>query len=295
MKITKTKLKQIIMEELSTLNEEDSPMEILGMHDISDSRALIDAVRALMDEGGISDDNSRVIKDWLSRRLQKEPDESLRDELVALRDDMMRGSGGTGRDGRTSYERNRQRRQTYRDEAGGAEAPTRRMTTLQSLGIGEGKITKTQLKQIIKEELEEVGYTGESVMVGYPGELKLYGYLEEKLGEKLAVELTSAVRLTDEDTQEYIMKLASEMIISEELSEVMSPREEIAAQEAAEKEMETYLIDKGVYKGDRNGRIEIFTGIVGEASDVMDDAVASGLFDQYAVMRFINKLHRMIR
>ena len=113
MKITKTQLKQIIKEELSTLNEEDSPMEILGMHDISDSRALIDAVRALMDEGGISDDNSRVIKDWLSRRLQKEPDESLRDELVALRDDMMRGSGGTGRDGRTSYERNRQRRQTY--------------------------------------------------------------------------------------------------------------------------------------------------------------------------------------
>ena len=73
------------------------------------------------------------------------------------------------------------------------------------------KITKTKLKQIIKEELEEVGYTGESVMVGYPGELKLYGYLEEKLGEKLAVELTSAVRLTDEDTQEYIMKLASEI------------------------------------------------------------------------------------
>ena len=157
------------------------------------------------------------------------------------------------------------------------------------------KITKAQLKQIIKEELEEVGYTGESVMVGYPGELKLYGYLEEKLGEKLAVELTSAVRLTDEDTQEYIMKLASEMIISEELSEVMSPREEIAAQEAAEKEMETYLIDKGVYKGDRNGRISIMTGIVGEARDVMDDAVAKGLFDKYDVMVFINRLHRMVR
>ena len=157
------------------------------------------------------------------------------------------------------------------------------------------KITKTQLKQIIKEELEEVGYTGESVMVGYPGELKLYGYLEEKLGEKLAVELTSAVRLTDEDTQEYILKLANEMIISEELSEVMSPREEIAVQEAAEKEMETYLIDKGVYKGDRNGRISIMTGIVGEARDVMDDAVAKGLFDKYDVMVFINRLHRMVR
>jgi len=102
------------------------------------------------------------------------------------------------------------------------------------------KITKTKLKQIIKEELstlsehgdwfdeenetradkkfrdsQEAGHTGESVMAGYPGELKLYDYLEEKLGEKLTVELMSAVRLTDEDTQEYIMKLASEMIVSE--------------------------------------------------------------------------------
>ena len=91
-----------------------------------------------------------------------------------------------------------------------------------------------------------------------------------------------------------ITKTQLKQIIMEELEEVMSPREYIAAQEAAEKEMETYLIEKGVYKGDRNGRIEIFTGIVGEASDVMDDAVASGLFDQYAVMRFINRLHRMI-
>ena len=92
-----------------------------------------------------------------------------------------------------------------------------------------------------------------------------------------------------------ITKTQLKQIISEELSEVMSPREEIAAQEAAEKEMETYLIDKGVYKGDRNGRISIMTGIVGEARDVMDDAVAKGLFDKYDVMVFINRLHRMVR
>ena len=89
-----------------------------------------------------------------------------------------------------------------------------------------------------------------------------------------------------------ITKAQLKQIIKEELEGVMSPREE---QEAVEKEMETYLIKKGVYKGDRNGRISIMTGIVGEASDVMDDAVASGLFDEYAVMRFINRLHRMVR
>lgn len=92
-----------------------------------------------------------------------------------------------------------------------------------------------------------------------------------------------------------ITKAQLKKIIKEELSEVMSPREEIAAQEATEKEMETYLIEKGVYKGDRNGRISIMTGIVGEARDVMDDAVAKGLFDKYDVMVFINRLHRMVR
>ena len=147
------------------------------------------------------------------------------------------------------------------------------------------KITKAQLKQIIMEELEEVNHGGTD-------NSKLFDYLEEKLGEKLAVELMAAVRLTNEDTQEYIMKLANEMIISEGSSEMMSPREK---KEAVEKEMETYLIDKGVYKGDRNGRISIMTGIVGEASDVMDDAVAKGLFDKYDVMAFIDRLHRMVR
>jgi len=147
------------------------------------------------------------------------------------------------------------------------------------------KITKAQLKQIIVEELEEVNHGG--VHTG-----KLFDYLEERLGYDLAIQLMYAVRQTDEDKQRYIAKLANEMIVSEGSSEMMSPRDE---QEAVEKEMETYLIKKGVYKGDRNGRISIMTGIVGEASDVMDDAVAKGLFDKYDVMAFIDRLHRMVR
>ena len=146
------------------------------------------------------------------------------------------------------------------------------------------KITKAQLKQIIMEELEEVNHGG--VDTG-----KLFDYLEKMLGYDLAIQLMYAVRQTDEDKQRYIAKLANEMIVSEGSSEMMSPREK---QEAVEKEMETYLIDKGVYKGDRNGRISIMTGVVGEASDVLDDAVAKGLFDKYDVMAFINRLDRMI-
>jgi hypothetical protein len=146
------------------------------------------------------------------------------------------------------------------------------------------KITKAQLKQIIMEELEEVNHGG--VDTG-----KLFDYLEKMLGYDLAIQLMYAVRQTDEDKQRYIAKLANEMIVSEGSSEMMSPREK---QEAVQKEMETYLIDKGVYKGDRNGRISIMTGVVGEASDVLDDAVAKGLFDKYDVMAFINRLDRMI-
>ena len=137
MKITKTQLKQIIKEELdNVLNEEDSPMEILGVHDISDSRDLLDAVQGLLDQGGINDDNSMTINRWLSRSIQKEPDKEMRATLTALRDDVLRAIGRVGRSGQTSYERSRSRRGGYRDKAA-APAPRGRMTTLQSLGIGE--------------------------------------------------------------------------------------------------------------------------------------------------------------
>jgi hypothetical protein len=158
MKLSKQTLKQIIKEELSILNEEDSPMEILGVHNISDSRTLIDAVRGLLDQGGINDDNSRTIENWLSRKIRKEPDEELQAELTNLRDEMMRSTGAVGRSGQTSYERTRSRRHGARGEMGGGTPATGRMTTLQSLGIGENKmkLSKQTLKQIIKEELEAI-------------------------------------------------------------------------------------------------------------------------------------------
>jgi len=119
-KITKQQLKQIIKEELEhVLNEENSPMEILGIHDISDSKILINAVRGLLDQGGINDDiTARTIEKWLSGSLQKEPDEALRSELTNLRDETLRVVGFVGREGKTGYERRRARSDRYRDEAG---------------------------------------------------------------------------------------------------------------------------------------------------------------------------------
>jgi len=136
-KVTKRQLKQIIKEELDdVLNEEDSPMEILGVHDISDSRVLLDAVQGLLDQGGINDDNSMTIERWLSRSIQKEPDKELQVSMTDLRDEVLRTTDRVGRSGQTSYERSRSRRGGYRDKAA-APAPRGRMTTLQSLGIGE--------------------------------------------------------------------------------------------------------------------------------------------------------------
>jgi TRAP-type C4-dicarboxylate transport system substrate-binding protein len=86
-----------------------------------------------------------------------------------------------------------------------------------------------------------------------------------------------------------ITKQQLKQIIKEELEEMMYRGDE--NQEATEKEMETYLIKKGVYKGDRNGRIEIFTGIVQTAEEALE---ASGQFEQQAIDIFINRLHRMV-
>jgi len=138
MKITKKRLKQIIKEELQyVLNEEDSPMEILGVHDISDSRTLADAVASALSQGKVNDKNYTTIRNWLTRRIQKESDEDLRAHMTQLRDDVVRASGYTDREGRTGFERSRASREYHRDDTQQSSPRTGRMTTLQSLGIGE--------------------------------------------------------------------------------------------------------------------------------------------------------------
>ena len=76
------------------------------------------------------------------------------------------------------------------------------------------KITKAKLKQIIKEELEEVrGDPSGDLRVSNAA---LYDYLNTKLGQQLAVLLTDAVADQDIDTQLQIKKLVDDMVIREE-------------------------------------------------------------------------------
>ena len=138
MKITKSQLRQIIKEELQyVLNEEDSPMEMLGAHDISDSRTLADAVDSALSQGKVNDKNYTTIRNWLTRRIQKEPDEDLRAHMTQLRDDVVRASGYTDREGLTGFERSRASREYHRGANQESSPRAGRMTTLQSLGIGE--------------------------------------------------------------------------------------------------------------------------------------------------------------
>ena len=132
MKITKQKLNQIIKEEIRyVLNEENSPMEVLGIHNISNSKVLINAVQRLLDQGGINDDiTARTIEKWLSGSIQKEPDEVLRAKMTKLRNETLRAVGLVGREGQTGYERRRaskQRaavhRQGLTSEGGGDDEP----------------------------------------------------------------------------------------------------------------------------------------------------------------------------
>jgi len=76
------------------------------------------------------------------------------------------------------------------------------------------KITKTQLKQIIKEELEEAH--GDRYGTDRVSNAALYDYLNAKLGQQLAILLTDAVADLDMGTQMQIKKLVDDMVIREE-------------------------------------------------------------------------------
>ncbi len=76
------------------------------------------------------------------------------------------------------------------------------------------KITKTQLKQIIKEELEEA--YGDRYGTDRVSNAALYDYLNAKLGQQLAILLTDAVADLDMGTQMQIKKLVDDMVIREE-------------------------------------------------------------------------------
>ena len=158
MKITKKQLKQIIKEELqNALNEEGVPPMDMGLpNDVGTPEKLLDALEPLINRGDIQGRYAGDIVSLIDKQLKKSSESSpyVVDELQRIKDDLIHQYMPLLA---KSRERRSARRDQYRSGADQAEWPPSRMTTLQSLGIGESakmKITKQQLKQIVKEELE---------------------------------------------------------------------------------------------------------------------------------------------
>ena len=76
-------------------------------------------------------------------------------------------------------------------------------------------------------------------------------------------------------------------IITEELSKVME-----GEHDDAEKKMAAYLIEKGVYRANRDGTVDVFTGTTQGARNSLKN---SGKFKDLAVDAYINKLDNQIR
>ena len=140
MKIKKTQLKQIIKEELqNVLNEEGVPPMDMGLpNDVGTPEKLLDALEPLINRGDIQGRYAGDIVGLIDKQLKKSSESSqyVVDELQRIKDDLIHQYMPLLA---KSRERRGARRDQYRSDAEevGAPGPSRRMTTLQSLGIDE--------------------------------------------------------------------------------------------------------------------------------------------------------------
>jgi len=162
MKITKQQLKQIIMEELeSTLNEEGTPPSRLHLpHDVGTPEKLLAGVEAILANPELASGRSTSqidvhtagqIVNLINNKLMENPPEEIDDRLRDAKSALQAMHGGRSGD----------RSQSYRDLddlriAQQVAREAARVTQAGTFGLEEGKITKSQLKEIIKEELETV-------------------------------------------------------------------------------------------------------------------------------------------
>jgi hypothetical protein len=105
------------MDEKMELNE-SNPMEVLGVHSISDPTVLIQAVSDLLAKRGVNNDNRNAIISWLTSSDRKEKDRAIKDELKNLRDEVVSATPDMGgvtpsyreKGGYTDYQRAREKR-----------------------------------------------------------------------------------------------------------------------------------------------------------------------------------------
>jgi hypothetical protein len=122
-KLTKSKLKQLIKEELTKVLKEQSAQQQIGLpHGKFTPAQLIDALNNVVkNPEALANLDVRELETMISNQIRKRGTPEEKEQLKSLRDDMLRAAGKAGRGGLTSYERNRERRGSYRKAAAGIE------------------------------------------------------------------------------------------------------------------------------------------------------------------------------
>ena len=125
MKLTKSKLKQIIKEELQKVLKEQSVQQQIGLpHGKFTPAQLIDALNNVVkNPEALANINTRELEAMISNQIRKRGTPEEKFILKKLRDDMLIAAGKTDRHGHTSYERNRYRRGDWRKAEAGIEDP----------------------------------------------------------------------------------------------------------------------------------------------------------------------------
>ena len=178
MKLTKSQLKQTVKEELEgILNEEGTSPKELGLPlDVGTPEKLLQGLQALLaNPEQIEKDNITHIVNLINKQLMKNPDEAAAAALKAAKDEVI------GLDPGMSKMRSwrQARRDKAREDAEGAHTPSTSRDFYSSGGPtfeGKLKITKSQLKQIIQEELESLFSEGR---YSYHADVPAGGYADE--------------------------------------------------------------------------------------------------------------------
>ena len=125
MKLTKSKLKQLIKEELTKVLKEQSAQQQIGLpHGKFTPAQLIDALKNVVkNPEALANINTRELEAMISNQIRKRGTPEEKSILKSLRDDVLRAVGKTDRFDHTSYERNRHRRGEWRKAAAGIEDP----------------------------------------------------------------------------------------------------------------------------------------------------------------------------
>mgnify|MGYP005635864687 CR=1 FL=1 len=112
MKLTKSKLKQLIKEELTKTLKEQSLQQQIGLpHGKFTPGDLIQALqKAVGSPESLANVDMHELEKMVSNQIRGKGTPEEKNMLKSLRDDVLRAAGKTDRYGHTSYERNRERR-----------------------------------------------------------------------------------------------------------------------------------------------------------------------------------------